>query len=509
MERGRLTNGLVILLHLRIDSEGGANTVPPNNFGGARMKTYLFIPLLFLILICICSACQPTPTDQPVENKGNNELQVVIKKTADTAAINANLDIPETWEESYFIDSIGLDVIISASVNAPENKIFPVIKIEPDKFEKKKVDKIINELFEDVEVFEGSLIQNEEELTKSQIENRIFQLKNQLNNPNSDFNNPEEYESEEEYNSNQQRVKDQIEELEKLYETAPKTIENVPLSITEDKLQDGLGGFVFADNNEDKIRFFISDNDAEKGRVNSFTCFYPRSRAVEGDQNPHEISESTAGEMAKQIVADLGADDMELNRIIDWDVYSENGYKKYDVVFTKSYDDITETYTVQEQGQTDIDEKIYTFPWFYEKILVTVDNYGVANIRWLSPSKEKEVLSENVKIIDLEEAMSLFKKNIEYKAAWNDDNEFILSRQLYIDEIRLGMMRVSVKDSIDSYMVIPVWDFFGYSVDKYSEPQPGGWQLDENNEFVNKVNGHSFLTINAIDGSIIDRNLGY
>lgn len=51
--------------------------------------------------------------------------------------------------------------------------------------------------------------------------------------------------------------------------------------------------------------------------------------------------------------------------------------------------------------------------------------------------------------------------------------------------------------------------FFSYSVDKYSEPQPGGWQLDENNEFVNKVNGHSFLTINAIDGSIIDRNLGY
>ncbi len=54
-----------------------------------------------------------------------------------------------------------------------------------------------------------------------------------------------------------------------------------------------------------------------------------------------------------------------------------------------------------------------------------------------------------------------------------------------------------------------VYDFFGYSVDKYSKPEEGGNALDENNEYLNKIQGFSFLSFNAIDGSIIDRNLGY
>ena len=48
-----------------------------------------------------------------------------------------------------------------------------------------------------------------------------------------------------------------------------------------------------------------------------------------------------------------------------------------------------------------------------------------------------------------------------------------------------------------------------YEVNKYSRQQPGGYILDENNEYKYDAVGRSFLTINAIDGSVIDPALGY
>ncbi len=57
-------------------------------------------------------------------------------------------------------------------------------------------------------------------------------------------------------------------------------------------------------------------------------------------------------------------------------------------------------------------------------------------------------------------------------------------------------------------MYVPVWDFFGSCIEKYDKTVVDS-NYNENNEYIEKTFGHSYLTINAIDGSIIDRNLGY
>ena len=64
-------------------------------------------------------------------------------------------------------------------------------------------------------------------------------------------------------------------------------------------------------------------------------------------------------------------------------------------------------------------------------------------------------------------------------------------RRLVFNNITLGMMRVAKKDSSNEYYYLPVWDFIGH----YGESN-GGTEM-------------SFLTINAIDGSLVDRGLGY
>lgn len=53
-----------------------------------------------------------------------------------------------------------------------------------------------------------------------------------------------------------------------------------------------------------------------------------------------------------------------------------------------------------------------------------------------------------------------------------------------VSKITLGYMRVRSMNAPDTYELIPVWDFFEGEFD-------------------------SLLTVNAIDGTIIDRDYGY
>lgn len=63
-------------------------------------------------------------------------------------------------------------------------------------------------------------------------------------------------------------------------------------------------------------------------------------------------------------------------------------------------------------------------------------------------------------------------------------------------------MRIIEPNSTTSGILIPVWDFFGTAT-YYNENN--GQTVPIKDYDLNK----SYLTINAIDGSVIDRNLGY
>lgn len=70
-----------------------------------------------------------------------------------------------------------------------------------------------------------------------------------------------------------------------------------------------------------------------------------------------------------------------------------------------------------------------------------------------------------------------------------------LNRSVTIDEIRFGYSRIAEQNKSDSALLVPVWYFFGTIT-------------DENNAVTDNPE-YSLLTINAIDGSIIDLSKGY
>ena len=62
-------------------------------------------------------------------------------------------------------------------------------------------------------------------------------------------------------------------------------------------------------------------------------------------------------------------------------------------------------------------------------------------------------------------------------------------------------MRIRDRENFDEGMLIPVWDFRGTVEYAYD-----GW---DNYGFTGDHEERIFLTVNAVDGSIIDRDLGY
>lgn len=74
-----------------------------------------------------------------------------------------------------------------------------------------------------------------------------------------------------------------------------------------------------------------------------------------------------------------------------------------------------------------------------------------------------------------------------------------------IDNIQLGMMRIDIPNS-DEYLAIPVWDFYGGYIVKNPQDTDG---MNTEELVYTDYNYVSFITINALNGGIIDRNTGY
>lgn len=122
---------------------------------------------------------------------------------------------------------------------------------------------------------------------------------------------------------------------------------------------------------------------------------------------------------------------------------------------------------------------------------VYVDAEGIFRLVYDYPAEIKAPLAQDVGLLPFEQIMSVFERIVPLSIASAERGE---NNMLSIDRITLGYMGTPMKDEPSRYQLIPVWDFFGtrsvsgevYS--QYLEP---------------------LITINAMDGTVIDRKYGY
>ena len=146
-----------------------------------------------------------------------------------------------------------------------------------------------------------------------------------------------------------------------------------------------------------------------------------------------------------------------------------------------------------------------TRAWMYEYITIDITEDGVKCFQWFSPHTEPMMLAEDSRLLPFNQVAEIFARMMMVK---NNDvlyvnarNGFTTTRNFHISKVSLTIMRIRDRENFDEGMLLPVWDFCGTVQYEYD-----GW---DNYGFTGDHEERIFLTINAVDGSIIDRDLGF
>lgn len=230
-----------------------------------------------------------------------------------------------------------------------------------------------------------------------------------------------------------------------------------------------------------------------------------KGMSEESIQGLLDISYEDAEKTARKEIEKLGWD-WEIN---SWDyaVYHHGegdigesnildaGYIFY---FTRMMDGAPITFTDSYGGALeDMDSTL--IPWSYERCEVIVGGDGIQKVEICNPYKVEGIQNEHVKLMDFDSIIKIYEQMMEVSNA--DIAEFEKNRTYHIKKIKLGYSRIydpMVDNS--SGIIVPVWDFFGgfdVEIDGHHESNSG------------EHSTQSFMTINAIDGTVINRELGY
>jgi hypothetical protein len=208
------------------------------------------------------------------------------------------------------------------------------------------------------------------------------------------------------------------------------------------------------------------------------------------------------------MVQKIGAKDMKIAEVVsaplmDGGEGSQDKSKRaYAITFTRTLNGlhfICDPTQIRGEYRTGVDA---------ERIRVHVDDQGIADVYWLGNTEITDVRTENVQLMDFAEIMRRAQQQLvaEHNLWSNDISEKFVHFSCRIDRVVLSYYRILEKNSIDGFLMIPVWELFGETNLIYSDEVQKIYGDDVG---CSKYDTQSMLTINAIDGSVIDHWQGY
>ena len=476
------------------------------------------IRALLLTLAALLAACQPTPEEDVVVNKGDGTLEEAI---AAEALPPARYEAPETLR----LDPFGTEtfqVVVDAEVCVPDVERYPIVEVV--------LRTVTADWARDMmyKMANGKTIhtyQNEVPSTKEQIEGEITLLQQQLANPDAYL---PAGADEQTRAAAEKEWRELLEAWETLYQEAPDTFEPREIDMSDAAFRTasefrgavesgkqretylsvtawygGPGGNVEYNNLVDVGMPFHFDMDSDLTDLNDVT-----------------ISAEEAVQIGLDFLAQLGETDFAPALIVagycdpEWGtdpIPLEEWPQCYQIQFTRSVAGVPATYREEHYDGIGADGRERYAPAYpQESIEMDIRDSGVTYMYWSTPSELGRTLNENVTLMPFEQVVERFCDQILYSATPAvEETDSVIKKTLYIDRIELGMVRALQRGSVEEWVMVPAWTFFGRTVLQYAGPEPGGYPLNENNEYVSEMPGYSYLILNAVDGSVYDPAVGY
>ena len=178
------------------------------------------------------------------------------------------------------------------------------------------------------------------------------------------------------------------------------------------------------------------------------------------------------------------------------------------------------TYATQENGETFFvgyknanaseEKNPDSVLWHNEYMDFIFGTEGLYQFFWEGPTSEPQVVTETAELLPFEEIQSIADTLLPEVCGMAKErtlteidqiNGFDTRRTVNITDITLNLMRVRDKGSLEG-TILPVWDFWGEDRWEAQNPEDAHYMGGETHREV-------MLTINAVTGNVVDRELGY
>jgi hypothetical protein len=482
-----------------------------------------------LMFACFTTAYQPTPEEEIIVNKGDDTLGEAIQNTPTnttgtiptaapeedvTGKLRASLGAPERWTYSGQSADGALNIVADADVTVPNALALPVANAELREFTQEDIDKVVEVFFgEGLTWYDGNTF------TKEWVEEQLIAERASLAvlDPNDS-----------EYEFWKSKGEEGIKYYEEMYESAPYEADLPVMGTAIRKLTEGdreyNGVSIRTQIGEDTYRFECGD--WLRDQITAIGAGIGRNYVSYFDgvyrDTPWGLSlaKEQAAQQAKDIVSQL-TDELKLCFVAPAATFRDSTERNWGwaCVFMREVNGVGTMYTCEDVG-SDMESNVQ-YPVRYEKIIIVLDDEGLIGFRWERPMSVTSIENENTAVLPFDEIAAKALEQVAIYQRYTAQND--PGATITITRAELGLMRVAKRNS-DGYYYLPVWNFYsevthteaydamyGQGKDGTDVPSPEDVDADGNPACLTSgfPQNYGSVTINAIDGSVIDKDLGY
>lgn len=498
-----------------------------------------------LVIVCFLSACQPTPEMPVVVGKGDG-LADIIKATPSPSsdvspsstpapnndALYEKLGVPKHWrfEESALDGKLNLTADVD--ITLPNVTKLPAATARLSAFTQEDLEKVAA-LFG---AGDATWTQINHTMTKERIEQCI--LEHQARRATYKAEGDDEM---------VEKMDEDLEDYAIMYKDAPSEIELKNIAFQIGVLYSGedptngdkqtIIGFEGTTQVNGQPFYFYASGDFNSDNVKWISANFGTGPACFGKidiDTPYGVSltKEQAAEQASEIAAQL-TDDLSLCYITPAATGQEGLSRNWGwaCVFMREIGGCPTAYETTEVG---FSLDAVDVPVNYEKMIIIMDDAGMISLEWKVPMTVESIDNPDVSLLSFDEISQRAREQIAQRFAdivserkdsngmdWGDPG-----CSANIIDVKLGLTRVAKVNSED-YYYLPVWKFFvgvEHTEEYYERTGSKPFsQLQDREHYVDEDGkpllqlcfeydyawGCDVITVNALDGSIIDSDLGY
>lgn len=492
------------------------------------------IMAMVMVLTCLTTACQPTPEEPIVIGKGDG-LSDLIQSTPDasigsspgststqtTDALFTKLEAQKHWSLKTTALGDKLNITTDVDIELPSVSQLPAATASLSEFTQEDLDKIADVLGVGNAEWTERIY-----MTKEHIEQCIIE----------DMACLAEYEAEGD-DKMVERMEENIKSYKQMYIDAPYQSEliNIEFIIGEissaEDLETGdnqtvigfdgitqvdgqpFSFYACSDVNGDSVkRVYASFDNVFFGGVDIDAPYGVSLTKAQATEQADEIAKQLTNELRLCYITPAATNN-ETSRNWGWAC-----------VFMREINGCPTAYETTAVGHS---LEAVNVPVNYEKMIIVMDDEGMVSFTWDNPMTIESIDNTDVSLLSFDKISQRATEQIAQRFAdivsedirsdginWGDPG-----CTAKIAKAELGLMRVGKANGPD-YYYIPVWKFFVdlEHTDEYYErtgienSMDDDYDVDEKNP--SNINyeyslGYDVVTINAIDGSVVDSDLGY